>query len=126
MPRLHIYAPQKLIDGINMLVEQGIADGATPSEINRSSVAAELLEIGLRVKQMKNKSSGDEESAEERFRKELMKEVIKSRLVSQQVLMLLFGIKEIKEDSRNDYNKLIDWLKDQLDARMDSVFSEDK
>lgn len=126
MPRLHIYAPQKLIDGINMLVEQGIADGATPSEINRSSVAAELLEIGLRVKQMKNKSSGDEESAEERFRKELMKEAIKSRLVSQQVLMLLFGIKEIKEDSRNDYNKLIDWLKEQLDARMDSVFSEDK
>jgi hypothetical protein len=126
MPRLHIYAPQKLIDGINMLVEQGIADGATPSEINRSSVAAELLEIGLRVKQMKNKSSGDEESAEERFRKELMKEAIKSRLVSQQVLMLLFGIKEIKEDSRNDYNKLIDWLKEQLDTRMDSVFSEDK
>ncbi|ELY5940702.1 conjugal transfer protein TraM [Cronobacter malonaticus] len=126
MPRLHIYAPQKLIDGINMLVEQGVADGATPSEINRSSVAAELLEIGLRVKQMKNKSSGDEESAEERFRKELMKEAIKSRLVSQQVLMLLFGIKEIKEDSRNDYNKLIDWLKEQLDARMDSVFSEDK
>lgn len=126
MPRLHIYAPQKLIDGINILVEQGIADGATPSEINRSSVAAELLEIGLRVKQMKNKSSGDEESAEERFRKELMKEAIKSRLVSQQVLMLLFGIKEIKEDSRNDYNKLIDWLKEQLDARMDSVFSEGK
>jgi hypothetical protein len=121
MPRIHIYASQKTIDGINELVDEGHANGATLAEVNKSSVAAELLEIGLRVKHMKNKKETETESLEDIYRKELFSECVKSRLASQQILKLMFDLHDIKSDSRNNYDKLVDWLKNQTDTRIDSI-----
>lgn len=121
MPRIHIYASQKTIDGINELVDEGHANGATLAEVNKSSVAAELLEIGLRVKHMKNKKETETESPEDIYRKELFSECVKSRLASQQILKLMFDLHDIKSDSRNNYDKLVDWLKNQTDTRVDSI-----
>lgn len=92
MPRIHIYASQKIIDGINELADEGHANGATLAEVNKSSVAAELLEIGLRVKHMKNKKEAETESPDDIYRQELFSECVKSRLASQQILkMMWFG-----------------------------------
>lgn len=124
MPRIHIYASQKTIDGINELVDEGHANGATLAEVNKSSVAAELLEIGLRVKHMKNRKEAETESPEDIFRQELFSECVKSRLVSQQILKLIFDLQDIKSDSRNNYDKLVEWLKNQTDARIDTVFEK--
>lgn len=121
MPRIHIYASQKTIDGINELVDEGHANGATLAEVNKSSVAAELLEIGLRVKHMKNKKETETESPEDIYRKELFSECVKSRLASQQILKLMFDLHDIKSDTRNNYDKLVDWLKNQTDTRIDSI-----
>lgn len=124
MPRIHIYASQKTIDGINELVDEGHANGATLAEVNKSSVAAELLEIGLRVKHMKNRKEAETESPEDIFRQELFSECVKSRLVTQQILKLIFDLQEIKSDSRNNYDKLVEWLKNQTDARIDTVLEK--
>lgn len=125
MPRIHIYANQKTIDGINELVDEGHANGATLAEVNKSSVAAELLEIGLRVKRMKKSKETEIESPEDIYRQELLSECVKSRLVSQQILKLMFDLQEIKTDSRNNYDKLVDWLKSQTDTRVESVFEKE-
>lgn len=125
MPRIHIYASQKTIDGINELVDEGHANGATPAEVNKSSVAAELLEIGLRVKSMKKKKEAEADSPEDIYRQELFSECVKSRLVSQQILKLMFDLQDIKSDSRNNYDKLVDWLKNQTDIRTGAVFEKE-
>lgn len=124
MPRIHIYSSQKTIEGINELVDEGHATGATLAEVNKSSVAAELLEIGLRVKRMKKKKEAETDSPEDIYRQELFNECVKSRLVSQQILKLMFDLQEIRSDSRNNYDKLVDWLKIQTEARTESVFNE--
>ncbi|KML22975.1 conjugal transfer protein TraM [Leclercia adecarboxylata] len=113
------------MDGINELVDEGHANGATLAEVNKSSVAAELLEIGLRVKRMKNKKEAETESPEDIYRQELFSECVKSRLASQQILKLMFGLQDIKSDSRNNYDKLIDWLKNETDTRIDSVIRKE-
>lgn len=125
MPRIHIYVSQKTIDGINELVDEGHANGATLAEVNKSSIAAELLEIGLRVKHMKNNKDTETESPEDLYRKELLSECVKSRLASQQILKLMFDLHDIKSDSRNNYDKLIDWLKNQTDTRIDSIIGHE-
>lgn len=125
MPRIHIYASQKTIDGINELVDEGHANGATLAEVNKSSVAAELLEIGLRVRRMKKKKEAETDSPEDIYRQELFSECVKSRLVSQQILKLVFDLQDIKSDSRNNYDKLVDWLKNQTDTRVESVFGKE-
>lgn len=125
MPRIHIYVSQKTIEGINELVEEGHSNGATLAEVNKSSVAAELLEIGLRVKRMKKKKEAETDSPEDIYRQELFSECVKSRLVSQQLLKLMFDLQEIKSDSRNNYDKLIEWLKNQTEARTETVFGKE-
>lgn len=125
MPRIHIYASQKTIDGINELVDEGHANGATLAEVNKSSVAAELLEIGLRVKRMKKKKEAEGDSPEDIYRQELFSECVKSRLVSQQLLKLMFDLQDIKNESRNNYDKLVDWLKNQTDSRIESVLGKE-
>ncbi|WP_277972897.1 relaxosome protein TraM [Pantoea agglomerans] len=124
MPRIHIYTSQKTLDGINELVDEGLVNGATLAEVNKSSVAAELLEIGLRVKRMKKMKEEEADSPEDIYRHELFSECVKSRLVSQQILKLMFDLQEIKSDSRNNYDKLVDWMKNQTDARIESVLGE--
>lgn len=125
MPRIHIYASQKTIDGINELVDEGLANGATLAEVNKSSVASELLEIGLRVKSIKNMKEVETDSPRDFYRQELFSECVKSRLVSQQILKLMFDLQEIKSDSRNNYDKLVGWMKNQTDARVESVLGKE-
>ncbi|WP_370612420.1 relaxosome protein TraM [Citrobacter meridianamericanus] len=116
MPRHHVYMKQKTLDGIRRLVDERKNEGAGTSEANISSVAAELLEVGLRVteqirKKEKEQENNDGITDEERYQHRLLEECIKSRLASQEVLRLIFSIPEIKDDTRNDFSRLKDSLK---------------
>lgn len=116
MPRHHVYMKQKTLDGIRRLVDERKNEGAGTSEANISSVAAELLEVGLRVteqirKKEKEQENNDGLTDEERYQRRLLEECIKSRLASQEVLRLIFSIPEIKDDTRNDFTRLKDSLK---------------
>ena len=49
MPRVKVYLKHNCIDEIHGLVEEDIQAGANPAEVSFSSKACMLLELGLRV-----------------------------------------------------------------------------
>lgn len=112
MPRHHIYMKQKTLDGIREIVDKRLAEGASTAEVNMSSVGAELLEIGLRVTQAKEKKEAEQNSndkgltQDELFRKRLLEECMKARLSVQGIFEMMFSLEEIKIDSRYNYEKL--------------------
>ena len=129
MPRHHVYMKQKTLDGIRRLVDERKNEGAGTSEANISSVAAELLEVGLRVteqirKKEKEQENNDGLTDEERYQHRLLEECIKSRLASQEVLRLIFSIPEIKDDTRNDFSRLKDSLKQDVIKIMEMTLPE--
>ncbi|EFN7723136.1 conjugal transfer protein TraM, partial [Escherichia coli] len=82
MPRQNVYMKQKTLDGIRQLVDERLAEGATPADVNMSSVCSELLETGLRVVQQLKKREQEEGkndglTDEELFRKRLLEECMK-------------------------------------------------
>ena len=112
MPRQNVYMKQKTLDGIRQLVDERLAEGATPADVNMSSVCSELLETGLRVVQQLKKREQEEEkngglTDEELFRKRLLEECMKSRLTTQAILNCMFDLTEIKSDSRHNYHEMI-------------------
>lgn len=112
MPRHHIYMKQKTLEGIREIVDKRLAEGASTAEVNMSSVGAELLEIGLRVTQAKEKKEDEQNSndegltQDELFKKRLLEECMKARLSVQGVLEMMFSLEEIKIDSRYNHEKL--------------------
>lgn len=126
MPRQNVYMKQKTIDGIRQIVDMRREEGATASDANISSVCSEMLELGMRVYlNAKNKKSSDAEAGEDVFQSALFEEVVKSRMASQEILALMFSLQDIKSDSRNNYDKLVDSLKDKTDLRVKKVLNRE-
>lgn len=128
MPRHHVYMKQKTLDGIRRIVDERKKEGASSSEANISCVAAELMEVGLRVSEQIRKKKIEQQcnngfTDEERYNRRLLEECIKSRLASQEVLRLIFDISEINNNSRNDYTRLKEVLKRDVMNIMDFTFS---
>lgn len=121
VPRQNIYMKQKTLDGIRKLVDERKAEGASSSEVNMSSMGAELLEIGLRVTQnMKKRSTG--ESPEQIFNRTLMEECVKSRVAIQEILSMFFSVQEIKEDSRFSYSLQVEKMKGEVASIVERAF----
>ena len=121
MPRQHIYMKQKTLDGIRNLVDKRKADGA-----NISSVGSELLDIGLRVIENleKEKEGDDGLSLEERYKKQLLEEVTKSRQCIQILFKMMFDLTEIKEDNRYNYREYVEDFKNRTQSILDEFFPE--
>ncbi|MBJ9324991.1 conjugal transfer protein TraM [Citrobacter freundii] len=124
MPRQHIYMSQKTLDGIRQIVAQRRESGATSSEANISSVAAELLAIGLRVTEQINKKSSSEtqESSDESYKKYLLSEVVKARQASQAILKYMYSLDEIKSDPRFDFKELKSIFENELKVIKEECF----
>ncbi|MEM7986864.1 relaxosome protein TraM, partial [Morganella morganii] len=118
MPRQHIYMKQKTLDGIRNIVDKRKADGA---DANISSVGSELLDIGLRVVENleKEKEGDDGLSLEERYKKQLLEEVTKSRQCIQILFKMMFDLTEIKEDNRYNYREYIEDFKNRTKSMLD-------
>lgn len=126
MPRQNVYMKQKTIDGIRQIVDMRREEGATASDANISSVCSEMLELGMRVYlNAKNKKDSDAEAGEDVFQSSLFEEVVKSRMASQEILALMFSLQDIKSDSRNNYDKLVDSLKEKTDLRVKKVLNRE-
>lgn len=126
MPRQNVYMKQKTIDGIRQIVDMRREEGATASDANISSVCSEMLELGMRVYlNAKNKNASDAEAGEDVFQRSLFEEVVKSRMASQEILALMFSLQDIKSDSRNNYDKLVDSLKEKTDLRVKKVLNRE-
>ncbi|HHR6019696.1 TPA: relaxosome protein TraM [Providencia alcalifaciens] len=125
MPRQHIYMKQKTLDGIRAIVDKRKNDGADASI---SNVSAELLDIGLRVVENldKEKESDDGLTLEERYKKQMLEEVSKSRQCIQVMFKMIFDLAEIKEDNRYDYREYIEQFKERTQLMLGEFFPEER
>lgn len=126
MPRQNVYMKQRTLDSIREIVNERREEGDSHAEANISSVCSEILELGIRVYlSAKAKREDEALSQQDKIQLEIMAEAVKSRLVAQQILKLMFDLQEIKADTRNNYASLIDWLKSQTQARIKIILSDD-
>ncbi|HBR2027446.1 TPA: conjugal transfer protein TraM [Klebsiella variicola] len=126
MPRQNVYMKQRTLDSIRAIVNERREEGGSHAEANISSVCSEILELGIRVYlSAKAKREDEALSQQDKIQLEIMAEAVKSRLVAQQVLKLMFDLQEIKADTRNNYASLIDWLKSQTQARIKIILSDE-
>ena len=126
MPRQHIYMKQKTLDGIRALVDKRRMEGASNQAANISSIGSELLEIGLRVVENleKDKEKDDGLSLEERYKKQLLEEVTKSRQCIQVLFKMMFDLAEIKDDTRYNYREYIEDFKNRTQSIVDEYFPD--
>ncbi|EMD1678275.1 relaxosome protein TraM [Klebsiella variicola subsp. variicola] len=126
MPRQNVYMKQRTLDSIREIVTERREEGDSHAEANISSVCSEILELGIRVYlSAKVKREDEALSQQDKIQLEIMAEAVKSRLVAQQILKLMFDLQDIKADTRNNYASLIDWLKSQTQARIKIILSDD-
>lgn len=129
MPRQNVYLKQKTLDEIRNLMDERKAEGATPSDANMSSICSELLEIGLRVTlQMKKREQQEEKNGgvtdEEKFRRECLDGVIKTKVISQNLLKLFYSLEEVKLDSRFNYTEMVDEIKEKSEQQLQQILGE--
>lgn len=126
MPRQHIYLAQKTIDEIRRIVDERQAEGASSSEANISSVTSELIDIGLRVVMMRDKEKDKSQNPEYLYKKAVLEESVKARMVSQELLRIIFNLEDVKSDSRYNYSGLIEDLKQRIENRVNNVLGDDE
>ena len=126
MPRQNVYMKQRTLDSIREIVNERREEGDSHAEANISSVCSEILELGIRVYlSAKVKREDEALSQQDKIQLEIMAEAVKSRLVAQQILKLMFDLQDIKADTRNNYASLIDWLKSQTQSRIKIILSDE-
>jgi methionyl-tRNA formyltransferase len=117
---------QRTLNSILAIVNERREEGDTHAEANISSVCSEMLELGIRVyRSAKEKREDETLCKQDKIQQEIMTEAVKSRLVAQQILKLMFDLQDIKADTRNNYASLIDWLKSQAQTRIRMILSDD-
>ncbi|EIA4658347.1 relaxosome protein TraM [Salmonella enterica] len=131
MPRQNVYLKQKTLDEIRHLMDERKAEGATPSDANMSSICSELLEIGLRVTlQMKKREEQEEKNGgltdEERFRRECLDGIIKTKVISQNLLRLFYSLEEVKMDSRFNYTEMVDDIREKSEQQLLQALGENE
>ncbi|MEM7863071.1 relaxosome protein TraM [Morganella morganii] len=126
MPRQHIYMKQKTLDGIRGLVDKRRNEGASASEANISSVGSELLEIGLRVVENleKEKEGDDGLTFEERYRRQVIEELSKSRQCIQVMFKMMFDLTEISGDNRYNYREYVEEFKSRTQQLLAEMFPD--
>lgn len=126
MPRQNVYMKQRTLNSILAIVNERREEGDTHAEANISSVCSEMLELGIRVyRSAKAKREDETLCKQDKIQQEIMTEAVKSRLVAQQILKLMFDLQDIKADTRNNYASLIDWLKSQAQTQIRMILSDD-
>lgn len=126
MPRQHIYMKQKTLDGIRNIVDKRRSDGASAGEVNISSVGAELLEIGLRVveKMDKEKENDEQLSSEDRYKRQVLEELSKSRQCIQVMFKMMFDLTEIAQDNRYSYREYVEKFKERTQMILNEFFQD--
>lgn len=127
MPRQHIYMKQKTLDGIRNIVDKRRSDGASAGEVNISSVGAELLEIGLRVVENmdKEKENDGQLSSEDRYKRQVLEELSKSRQCIQVMFKMMFDLTEIAQDNRYSYREYVEKFKERTQMILNEFFPDD-
>lgn len=127
MARMDVYVRDQIKDKIRARVDLLRAEGATKAEANMSSVATDMLTVGLRVTEnweKKNKQGQSNEGQEEDMvdvQVRMMEEILKARVISQKILQLLFCFPDVK-NSANNHDAIVENHKLIVNSLLSEVF----
>ncbi|MBF1996543.1 hypothetical protein HW114_14300 [Serratia symbiotica] len=133
MPRAQVYISKNTYKRIQLIVNEKKDDGADRTEANISSVAAMLLDIGLRVYEFQRKKElgGDLEDIDgkydngipepEGFNKMLMDNVLKTACASTILLQMVGNINEVKEMGLFNYDDMKERIKEKTNDKLEAL-----
>lgn len=135
MPRAQVYITQNNYKRIQAIVDAKKEDGADRTEANVSSVAAMLLDIGLRVYEFQQKKEQEEEieNAEDRniltdstiFNKVLLENILKTSYASTILLQMVGNINEVKAVESFNFDKIKSLIRDQVGKDLASLLNNE-
>jgi hypothetical protein len=105
MPRVQTFLTNDVIEEINAIIEQRIAEGASAKEVNLSNMTNMLVELGLRVYRLQREDKPDAFNQTE-FNKLLLESAVSTRLLSSKVLAALKLLPDLKEMPQFDLLKI--------------------
>ncbi|TNL00786.1 hypothetical protein CYD30_28600 [Kosakonia cowanii] len=125
MPRAQVYITQNNYKRIQAIVDAKKEDGADRTEANVSSVAAMLLDIGLRVYEFQQKKEQEEEIENAEgcnvltdsaiFNKVLLEHMLKASYASTILLQMVGNINEVKGIESFNFDKVKLLIREQVD-----------
>lgn len=135
MPRAQVYITQNNYKRIQSIVDAKKEDGADRTEANVSSVAAMLLDIGLRVYEFQQKKEQEEEieSAGDGnvltdsavLNKVLLENILKTSYASTILLQMVGSINEVKGIEFFNYDNVKLQIREKLDNDLASLFNKE-
>jgi len=137
MPRAQVYITQNNYKRIQSIVDAKKEDGADRTEANVSSVAAMLLDIGLRVyefqqkKELEEGTDGGERGNDNsivnsiEFNKILMENILKTSYASTILLQMIGNIDEVKGTESFRYDNVKKRIREKTDDELLKIFGID-
>lgn len=105
MPRVQTFLTNDVIEEINAIIEQRLAEGASAKDVNLSNMTNMLVELGLRVYRLQRDTKTDAFNQTE-FNKVLLESAVSARLLSSKVLAALKLLPDLKEFPQFDLFKI--------------------
>ncbi len=135
MPRAQVYITQNNYKRIQAIVDAKKEDGADRTEANVSSVAAMLLDIGLRVHEFQQKKEQEEEiESTEDFdvltdstvlNKVLLENILKTSYASTILLQMVGNINEVKGVESFNYDNVKLQIREKVDNDLASLLNNE-
>lgn len=104
MPRIQSFIPSGNYKKMEDIIDELHKDGATRSEVNMSSIAAKLIDMGLILWEAKNKSKDEQETGRDEtsdgndYFREILKYAMKAEAYSRMNLQIRINPELITED----------------------------
>lgn len=137
MPRAQVYITQNNYKRIQAIVDAKKEDGADRTEANVSSVAAMLLDIGLRVYEFQQKKeqeegvegggegNGDDNLGSIEINKVIMENILKTSYASTILLQMVGNINEVKGVESFNYDNVKLQIREKVDNDLASLLNNE-
>jgi hypothetical protein len=134
MPRAQVYITQNNYKRIQDIVDAKKDDGADRTEANISSVAAMLLDVGLRVYEFQQKKEQDDASLNENsgddggmpeqreLNKIMLENVLKASYASTIILQMMGVFDEVKRVDAFNFMNVREEIKNSVNVKLNDVF----
>ncbi|EIU2314799.1 hypothetical protein L4K04_003719 [Salmonella enterica] len=137
MPRAQVYITQNNYKRIQSIVDAKKEDGADRTEANVSSVAAMLLDIGLRIYEFQQKKeqeegvdgegegNGDVNLGSIEINKVIMENILKTSYASTILLQMVGNINEVKGVEFFNYENVKLQIREKVDNDLASLLNNE-
>ncbi|WP_440862663.1 conjugal transfer relaxosome DNA-binding protein TraM [Symbiopectobacterium purcellii] len=121
MPRVQVYISNECDEKIRAIVQQRRSEGVSNKDVNFSSVASMLLELGLRVydAQMQKKVNPFNQME---YNKVILENVLKTQMIVSKVLGITSLSPHVKGDENFEFSKVVPEILYFVNAEIESFF----